>query len=273
MPIVPQNNFPSLNTIANLARSIVDDDKAGATGTPGEGQILTNTSVQLQNFMNSAIRDLWRDTRIMGQPSLIKDNVLVYGIPPVNSPYGVGTPNPAIQTSLTFTGFFDGLEMWGNYTLPSDLIYPLEVWGRQNGSQNSFTKIKQSTGPLPSVIQTSYLNEWEWRTDQIWFQGATVLYDLRLRYYAKYLDLATVGINWSTTYVPIMDCEEALADKISVRYAQRLGGDALADARVTAAASLLKLRQQITRDRQKIDYRFGAYADGQGGNQFEGLLY
>jgi hypothetical protein len=71
MAIGPQNNYPSLAEIANLARSKVNDDKAGATGTPGEGQILTNSSVTLQNFMNSAIRDTYRDVRIMTTTSSI----------------------------------------------------------------------------------------------------------------------------------------------------------------------------------------------------------
>ena len=77
MPIGGLANYPSLQVIANLVRSLVNDDKAGATGTPGEGQILTNSSVTLQNLMNSAIRDTYRDVRIMGQPTLIKDLKLI----------------------------------------------------------------------------------------------------------------------------------------------------------------------------------------------------
>ena len=40
---VPQaNGSTSLETIMNLVRSLVDDTQAGATDTPGEGQIFTD---------------------------------------------------------------------------------------------------------------------------------------------------------------------------------------------------------------------------------------
>ena len=35
-------SYTSLETIMNLVRSLVNDTQAGATGTPGEGQILTD---------------------------------------------------------------------------------------------------------------------------------------------------------------------------------------------------------------------------------------
>ena|ERR1039457_1846936 len=256
MPAVSTANYPSLNTVANLIRSIVDDDKAGATGTPGEGQIFTNTSVSLQNFLNSAIRDLYRDIKIMGQPTLIRDNYLLYNVNPVNSPLGVGVPNPDIQTSLTFTGFFDGLLIWPLLLLPSDLILPLELWSRPTSSGLPFREMKQVTGPLHSYYQGAELRDWEWRTDGIWMNGSTQPYDIRIRYLAKYVDLVSADINWDTTYIPVLDCEECLSDKVAVKIAQRLGGETLADAIMSAKGSLLKLRQQVTRDRQKIDFRF-----------------
>lgn len=270
MAIGGMTNYPTLETIANLTRSIVGDDKAGATGTPGEGQILTDTSVTLQNFMNSAIRDMYRDTRIMGQPTLIKDNYLVLNLPPVNSVLGVGAVNPAVQVDLTFSGYFDGLEMqsvWdgaGNVTLPSDMILPLEMWERQSGTNNPFGQMRQSSGSLSPRDQTTCLGEWEWRTDGIWMNGATQQRDIRLRYICSYADLVSSSIDWTTTYVPVMDCQECVADKIAVRYASRLGGDALTDAQVAAGRSLLKLKQQLTRDRQKISYVTPPYGQSSG---------
>ena len=104
MAIGGQTNFPSLQQIANLVRSLVDDDQPGATGTPGEGQILTDTSVTLQNFMDSAIRETYREIRIVGSGTLIRDMYMLYNVPPVNSPLGVGAVNPAVQVSLQFVG-------------------------------------------------------------------------------------------------------------------------------------------------------------------------
>jgi hypothetical protein len=264
MAVGSQSSYPSLAVIANLARSKVNDDKAGATGTPGEGQILTNTSVTLQNFMNSAIRDTYRDVRIMGQPTLIADNYILYGLPPVNSALGVGVMNPAVQVALQFTGFFDGLINWANFVLPGNLLYPLEVWERQSGTTNPFGIMKQSTGALAPRNQVQRLGEWEWRSDGIWMNGATESRDIRLRWILTFADLASSTIDWTATYVPILDSQDAIADKIAVLYTARLGGTALADARMDAKQSIFKLRQQITRARQVISYVRPAYGEGCG---------
>ena len=258
--------YPSLNTIANLVRTLVNDDKAGATGTPGEGQILTNSSVTLQNLMNSAIRDTYRDTRIMGQPTLIGDNYVLYNLPPVNSTLGVGVMNPAVQVALQFTGYFDGLLNWPNFTLPANLLYPLEMWERQSGTQNPFGMMKRQSGALAPRNQVQALGEWEWRSDGIWMNGATQYRDIRLRWIFTFPDLASPSIDWSATFVPILDCQECVADKIAVRYAARLGGAALATAMEAAKMSLLKLKQQITRDQQVIDYNRPPYGSGQAGS-------
>lgn len=265
MAIGPLVSYPSLETISNLVRSLVDDDKRGATGTPGEGQILTDGSVTLQNFMNSAIRETYREIRIVGQPTLIRDNYVLYNVPVVNSPLGSGVMNPAVQTSLQFTGYFDGLLFNQIPVLPADLIFPLELWERQSGTQDPFGLMKQSTGALTPRNQGHRLGEWEWRGDAIWFNGATQLRDLRIRYICTFADLASSAIDWNLTYVPVMDSQEAIADKIVLRYAARLGSGSLDYAQQKAAQSILRLKQQVTRDRQMIDFTTPSYGGGRAG--------
>lgn len=264
MPVGGLANYPSLNNIANLVRSIVGDDKPGATGIPGEGQILTNASVTLQNFMNSAIRDLYRDVRIMGQPTLIKDNYIVLGVPPVNSSLGVGVMNPAVQVALQYTGFFDGLQMWPNLTLPQDMILPLEVWERQSGTQFPFSQMVQSKSALYPQNQAQWMGNWEWRTDAIWMPGATLSVDLRLRYICSFADLAAPGIDWTQTFVPILDCSEAVAYKTALMVPGRLGGGSLEYAMMMEQKATFKLRQQVTRQRQYVDYQRPVYGTGAG---------
>jgi hypothetical protein len=258
MAVGGQNNYPSLDQIARLTRSLVNDDKAGATGTAGEGQILTNSSVTLQNMMDSAIRETYRDVRIMGQPSLIRDNYILYNIPPINSAMGVAVMNPAAQASLQFTGFFDGLEMQPNLLLPSDLILPLMLWEREAGTTNPFGLLRQSTSGLAPRNQSYALAEWEWRGDAIWFHGATTARDIRLRYVATFPAMALASVDWTETFVPIMDSQEAIADKIAVRYGRRLGSP-LGDILPQADRSILRLRQQVTRTRQEIDFQVQPY--------------
>lgn len=268
MAVGGQNNYPSLNEIANLVRSLVNDDKAGATGTPGEGQILTNSSVTLQNLMNSAIRETYRDVRIMGQPTLIKDNVLLLGLTPVNSPLGVGAPNPATQVSIQYVGYFDGLEYNADLALPGDLILPLEVWWRQSGTNFPFAKVPQATGPLRSRYQSILPGQWEWRQDGIWLNGSIVSIDARLRYISTFVNLASPNIDWTNTFVPILDSQEAIADKIVLRYQRRqmaFSPDLAAvipDLITQADRSMLRLRQQVTRTRQKINFQIRPFGGG-----------
>lgn len=260
--IGPQTNYPSLAAIADLVRSLVNDDMAGATNTPGEGQILTNDSVTLQNLMNSAIRETYRDVRIMGQPTLIKDNYLLLNLPPVNSVLGVGVMNPAAQVSIQYVGYFDGLIMHSDFLLPSDLLFPLEMWERAAGTNDPFGLMRQSPAALSPRNQTYNLGEWEWRSDEIWMHGATTYRDVRIRYIATFADLASSSIIWEQTYVPIQDSQEAIADKIAARYSPRLGGNQTMYAIQRADRSILRLRQQVTRARQVIDYQRPAYGNG-----------
>lgn len=267
MAIGAANNFPSFNEIAGLVRTFVDDDKRGATGTPGEGQILTDTSITTARLLASAIRETYRDCRIMGDTVLIKDNYLLLGLPPVNSSLGVGVMNPAVQTSLQNVGYFDGLQMNPNYSLPSDFYLPLEMWERQSGTSNPFGMMTQSAGALSPRNQTHSLGEWEYRGNAIWMNGSTQLRDVRLRYIAMFptIILPSPAIDWANTFVPIRDSQEAIADKITVRYAMRLGGDQLADAKAQAKSSITALRQQVTRTRQMIDYTRPSYGSGAAG--------
>jgi hypothetical protein len=277
MAITPSTNFPSLLELADLVRSFVDDDKRGATGTPGEGQILVNLSsgltpkqlpqfVTLTNFMNSAIREVRRDCGIMGQPTFIRDNYLLMGLPPVNSNLGVGVMNPATQQSLSMVGFFDGVDMNPQFLLPADILQPLELWERLTGTVNPFSEMRQSSGALRPRNQVNALVDWEWRGNAIWFNGAILSRDVRMRYVGSLASLAAPSIDWSQTFVPIPDCQEAVADKIAVRYGRRLGSTQVADLVQQADRSILRLRQTVVRARQRIDNRRPLYS-GDGHNQ------
>jgi hypothetical protein len=266
--LVGPGNYPSLNEVANLVRALVNDDKKGATGTPGEGQILTNTSTTLTHLLNSAIRETYREVRISGQPTLIKDNYILLGLPPVNSPLGVGVINPAIQTSLQFVGFFDGLQFNADFSLPSDLIFPLEVWERQSGTNHDFRPMHESSGPLRSRRQVQHIGEWEWRADAIWMPGSIEPRDIRIRYISTFVSVAAVGIDFKNTFIPILDSAEAVADKIVLRYGRRNAStesQALIPDLITQAnTSMTRLRQQVTRSRQRIDYQVKKFSGGSG---------
>src|ERR1700744_3008053 len=92
------NAYPTIETVLNLVRSLVLDDMPGATGIVGQGQIYVDdmsVSVTLSNFFNAALRELCRDLRTSQGPMLIRDNVIVTGLTPINGPNGLAAPDPA----------------------------------------------------------------------------------------------------------------------------------------------------------------------------------
>ncbi len=266
MPITSANNYPSLGEIGDLVRSMVNDDKKGLTGTAGEGQILTNNSVTLINFMNSGLRYIYRKIRIMGRPTLIRDNYLWLGLTPVNSSLGIGVPNQAVQVSIQNVGYFDGLGFNSSFILPTDMLYPLEMWQRTTGS-NSFAPLNQAEGALAPRNQGVGLGQWEYRDDGIWMNGSVQTMDARLRYVATFQALDNANVDWDNTFIPITDCEEALANYIVYLYAKRLASQGSAQVmlpqlKADAMSSISDLRQMNARQRQHIDYQMKSFGEG-----------
>ena len=125
------NGDTSLLNICNLVRALINDSQAGATGTPGEGQIFTDDpsiSPFVQPFLNSGIRALYRELRNVGDPALVFDNYIITGVTPVNGPNGLAIPDPAVQVYVGKDGYFDGSQISANISLPGNLLYLERVW-------------------------------------------------------------------------------------------------------------------------------------------------
>lgn len=263
---VPQaSGSTSLATIMNLVRSLINDTQAGATATPGEGQIFTNNpaiSPFTQPFLNSSIRELYRELRNVGQPTLIKDNVIITALPVVNSPInGVGGPDPAVQTYLSTTGYFDGVQLWPAFLLPGDVLYLEKIWERQTGTNDNFQEMDQPQEGLAGVAQGPCFKEWEWRNDNANFHGATTERDVRLRYYCALPQFFSQTLDFETTYVPIMDCTDAVAYKTAVKYARMLGSPGLADLQAEAKEQMFQLKNATTRRAQTVEYQRQSYGN------------
>ena len=270
MAVIPVPPYPSLQTVMNLVRSLINDTMAGATGTPGEGQIVTDNptiSPMTPALLNSAIRTLYRKVRNIGTPTLIRDNYILENLPVVNGPQGSGVPDPTIQQQLTFEGFFDGTSYNPDYLLPSDCMAPLEMWERATSSGNPFCLMTQSQFGLSPRFQTQFLGDWEWRGDAIWLNGAIGARDIRIRYQAIFPQFFGPNIDYTSTLIPVMDCEEVVAYRVAADLAPSFGTapplimgleqkflDAVAD-----------LRGEITRRAQSVNYRRMTFQGNQGG--------
>jgi hypothetical protein len=266
----------SFSVIMDLVRSLVNDTQAGLTGTPGEGQIITNNpavSPFTLPFLNSAIRALYRELRNVGDPALIFDNVNIFGLTPVNGPLGLGIPDPSVQVFVGQGGYFDGSTINSLLALPSNMLYLERVWERQNSTNNSFTPMTQSQFGLPSRPQQPTFVEWEWRNYNLNMVGSTQTRDLRLRYYGSLPTFFSVTLDFTSTFVPIIDCTDAVAYKVAVMYARMLGSPGLPDLISEEKNQMFQLKNATTRRAQSITYTrepYGSYGNTDTNNWFLG---
>lgn len=269
----------SLQTICDLVRALVNDSQAGATNTPGEGQIFTDNT-QISPFvlpmLNSSIRKLYRLLRNCGDPCLIRDNIIFTNLPIINSPAnGLGQQDAAVQTFLDVAGYFDGTQIWPNWKLPDDLLYPTKLWERQTGSNDVFHNMDAPSGGLESAMQGPFLKQWEWRNNRLNFRGATQNVDIRLRYYCSLPQFFSSTMDFASTYVPVMDCTDFLAFDTAVLYATMLGSPGLAGLQAMAADHIFQLKNANVRRMQNQDFARIPYgnSDGDLNNEFSFLSW
>jgi hypothetical protein len=268
MPTVIQiTDFPTIQTITNLVRSDVRDDMAGATNTIGEGQILVDslsTSVTMANFFNSAVRELGRQLRLQNAPMLIRDNFIIKGIPPMNGPMGLAVADPSVQVAIGNNGYFDGTEWHASYALPGDVYEVVRCWERQTSSNDTFCDMGEPANGMAGVYQTQGWGRWEWRNDMVWTPGSLDTRDLRIRYLMLLQAQFVQNANPALTYLPIKDCEEAIARKIGRMYARRQGGAMFQIAQSEEKDATNDFLNEIVRRKQGINYQTLAYGSESG---------
>jgi hypothetical protein len=268
--VVGVNQFPSLEDVTNLVRSLVNDDGAGATDTVGEGQIFVDNpsiSPAMQRLLNASLKELYRELRIAGDPTLIADNYVLTNLPVIFGPEGQGVASPETQQSLGFQGFFDGTQQYSTLTLPPNLISPLRMWERATGSSDAFSPMSQSQFGLAPIAQGWVLGQWEWRSGAIWLPGSLQNRDIRLRYRMSLPAFYGTSIDFSTTYIPIIDCVDAVAYKVAAKYAMRLSSPEVASAMDALAKEQMQyLKNESVRQRQSIDYNRTPFEGGYGSN-------
>ena len=251
--------YPSLESIASLFRAQINDTFSGSTNTPGEGLIMYDQNPDLITFMDSAIRDVYSDLRNVGDPALILDNYLLLGIPPLAS------PNPAVQVSLSYAGYFNGFSWSDQWALPISCERVEKIWERFSGTQDNFSPMTPSRFGLPGVNQTERMGMWEIRQNAVWMPGCLSQVDLRLRCritFPDFLDPAT--INFSTAYVPILSCQNAVVAKMLLLYAKRFAPEYYSmcvaeDNRLMGKLQLEVVRQRQTVENQRAEYGSEAF--------------
>jgi hypothetical protein len=211
----------------------------------------------MKPFLNSAIRDLYSDLRIVGDMKVVKDNYLLNGIPAI--PAG----NPEVQVAITYQGYFDGTSWNSSFLLPPDLMWLNKVWQRPSNSGASFYPMQIAPAGLCGVYQGSDMGQYEVRgNNELWMNGALLNTDLRLRYTAVFPDIVSDNVDFNTTYIPIQDCTNAVAFKMVAYYAQRLSPDQFSLAETQAQKFTKKLITESILNSQTKEFEripFGAY--------------
>lgn len=258
MSVSYPTRYPNLQGMMDLFRSSINDDGGGQDGPQG-GLIATNTAPFTLPFLNNAIQWVYRKLRNIGDPALIIDNYLLLGIPALTG------PNPAVQVSLGFLGYFDGFENHSQWTLPSGAMGIDRAWERVSGTGLDFYPIREAPDGLQPRQQTSTMRQYEWRGNAMWMPGALETVDLRLRCKITLPPVLGPNLDFSNTYVPILDSEDAIVDRMLVRYARRFAPEQLPDAMAASAQSIFELGREVSRAAQRKQNRrqdFGEEAVG-----------
>lgn len=185
MPIIPSSSYNSAGQVTSLVRSLVNDVNQNWA-----------TDAVLLPYLNSAYRTLQRKVANAGGGGFISDDVLLV-VPLV----AAAQQDPGTQVVINSATAPPN-------QLPSNLLVPLQLWERPNLSAQDFTEMSNLTnkGGLPSRLQGQSLGVWEWRTDGLYFVGATQDTQIRLRYQAAFPDLSG-----ASDIILVRGAQEALA--------------------------------------------------------------
>jgi len=242
--------YPSLQAIGDLFRASINDTFNNTTGTgtgtgSQAGVVMSNLNPDLLTFMDSAIYELFSDLRNVGDPELILDNYILEGIP------ALSVQDPTVQVGLSYAGFYNGY-MWSNlWTLPIGLSNMLAMWERQSGTNDSFIPMRQAAFGIGGGLQGISMGQWEMRGGILWMPGATQSVDLRIRCRIGYpAPLYSTNLNFSTAYVPVLDCQNAIVAKMLILYARRFAPENYAMAVADETRLMNKLKLEIVRAMQ-----------------------
>jgi len=236
MPVVGSSAYNTAGQITSLVRSLLND---------AQGNLFTDTV--LLPYANSAYRKVQRALGNTGAGGFLNDDVLLVVT-------AVPAQDASLQVSLT-----DATAPPNQ--LPTDLLVPLKLWERPNGSTDDFAEMVDLTrhGGLPSRTQDTVLSVWEWRADGIYFLGATQDTQIRLRYVKAYPDFTD-----STSPVLIRNAQEAIAYATAALAGWARGSplaekwdEAAADAIEDLVVQAVRREQQSSRRRRPFSSRSG----------------
>src|ERR1017187_5491545 len=208
MPILPPINTQNYDTVTNAVTSAKArlNDSLPSLYPVGGGVLGLNQPTTLQS-LNSAWRRMQDTLAARGYARLLSE-AIISSIPVV------GSQEPASQTWLGWSGFFDGQNLFPQPALPSNFTHPLKIWERWSGQNAEFCgpPMEKILAGLPAVKKVPSNRFWEWREDAMWMPGSLNVMDLRIRFISYLPDFSDIGnIQWFQQPVPITRGSDALS--------------------------------------------------------------
>lgn len=200
--------YVTAEDVLQKTRSILNDAYNTPDGTPGTvpGEILTDDWAPTWEYLGIAYDMCQCELADNGVETNVKE-VFLNNIPIVQN------ADPSVQIWISQSGTYNGSNNVASPQLPADLIVPLRLWERFQGTQNPFVQITPAQDGLPGYsLQAPQFRWYDWRADAVYLPGATMLNQIRMRYVAYYPDLTApssvvpyrrlrVALAWMTAYV------------------------------------------------------------------------
>jgi hypothetical protein len=284
LPTITASNFPTAMTALNLARERVNDLIATPFGAPAPpadpalnftqvgGTNLLDVSTQsasqrTQVIFQAGWKDFIRYLEDQGHRAFIGGNLIVPALPANTS------PDPAAQSYISWTEFFDGQNYWSTPVLPTSFAAPLKIGERITGTNAPFSPMHCGIdGIYPGWVRGIYNQKWEWRENRLYLIGAIGQTDLQIRYIKGLPPISAVGNTpWYWLPLPIPDCEVAVACFIAARVGSARGPEFVADMKAEAKEQADYIFNRQARADQRVNVRRIPHGRGGRRNFWYGL--
>jgi hypothetical protein len=242
MPVIPSSGYGTAEGVLNAARALVGDARIAG------GDVLTDSAPFTFQYLNTAYHHLQFELAVNGIETFIEEALLL------NVP-AVAAQDASVQVVINDTGTNNGTSGFAAPQLPTNLLVPLRLWERQNGSAEDFIPMNQPKDGLPSVLQAFRFLVWEWRYDGIYLIGATQANDLRLRYEAVLNDLSA-----TTDPVLIRGSQNVLAFLVAEQFATARGSPQAVSFGQAAERALEQMFLRASRRQQHTPHRRRPYS-------------
>lgn len=236
MPAVLTTPYSTIAEVNNRARVFANDAQVSLSG-----ELLADTQPYLVELDNAAYEELQDDLTVAGVETQTEE-IIITGLP------AVASPDPAVNVTLSYTGFNNGTTNSALPALPADMRGPLRLWERPTGTLGQYIPMQQRLDGLPSITQTSFLRWWQWLGDALVFIGALQQNDIKVRYNKT---LPALVISPQPSPVLIIRGKNAMAWKIVELFCQARGGEGAQYAAGKYDEELSKIVGVTTKRRQR----------------------